>query len=379
VRKALIVGAGLAGATLHYELGQLGWDTTIFEKEKDFGGLSRSSTMGGIVYEPHGSHIFHTDDREVWDFVNEMVPFWQYEHSVITMVRGKQMTWPIQYEELRTLYGDEVCREITGHRKHAEDVSTDVDFETWCKAIMPDVVYEDFIRGYTEKQWGVPAAALSAEFAPKRVQVRRDGDKRLFKDAYQGYPDARFGGSYDALHKVLWGKNPRMALNCPIKIDRLMDICASTSPDAVFVTVPLDELCYEMYGKLSWRGVDFKHQLLKDNNRGQQYFAQDALVINWPAKEWPFIRTHETKHASLQTSGWTVLTTETTGGRGRYYPMPRKGPEQKEMNLEYMAYIRKRIKVPVYFVGRLANFMYYDMDDVIRQALDTAREAHGDQ
>lgn len=330
--------------------------------------------MDGVIYEPHGSHIFHTDDREAWDLVSNLVPFWNYEHTVTTMVRGRKMTWPIQAQEVQELYGPlSWPSQVTIDQEDGKIVTS---FETYCLDIMPREVYEDFIKPYTEKQWGLFASDLSAEFAPKRVQVRMDGDKRLFKDEFQGFPDAREGGTYDAMHRALWGD----ALKEDVLCHRFMELHSTIGEldrhrrdvKAVFITVPLDEFCGDLLGELPWRGLSFEHKLVYTD------FVQDRMVVNWPSKEWPFIRTHETKHASRQEIDRTVITTEFTGAPLRYYPVPGKGGAMRELNEKYQDFIRGMLRpmVPrVYFVGRLANFAYYDQDDVIRQALDAARSA----
>src|SRR3954469_4356229 len=201
-RSAWIVGGGLAGASTAMFLRKAGLEPVVFERAAVPGGLVRSDRMNGVIYEPPGSHIFHTDDGEVWRLVTGLVPFNGYEHRVQTMVEGRLVRWPIMQEDLEQLsFGPDALAFLAEERPV---LSPDgVDFETWCLRLMGRDMYEAFVKPYTEKQWGRPPSELAADFAPKRVQVRTDGDDRLFKDRFQGFPDGREGGSYAAMIDAL--------------------------------------------------------------------------------------------------------------------------------------------------------------------------------
>jgi UDP-galactopyranose mutase len=298
------------------------------------------------------------------------------------MVRNRKMTWPIQADEIKEVYGKDTAArlDLLGVEKYQpilEEVRREgaENFEDWCLTIMPREIYDDFVAPYTEKQWGMPATELSAEFAPKRVQVRHDGDKRLFKDKFQGFPSAEFvDGNYAALHDKLWGPQWRrkITLGHKMTLTRTLGLLSKgVKPDVIFVTVPLDDFCESILGELPWRGLNFEHTFLQ-----QKEFAQDAMVVNWPGKDWPFIRTHETKHASGQRIDATVLTTEFTGALTRFYPVPGRDRAGLDLNERYKAYIGYMLGKfsPIKFCGRLASYAYMDMDDVIRQALDVTRE-----
>lgn len=387
--NAWIVGGGLAGAVCAHELQQHGFAVHIFEKEKQWGGLLRSAEMEGVVYEPHGTHVVHTDDEEVWDLFNTFTAFNDYKHSVLTMVRGELLNWPIQLEQVELVYGRRVAKElkikaemtniphITRDGKLYVD-PTSMDFESWCLRIMPKEVYEDFVSPYTEKQWGMHPSKLAASFAPKRVQVRTDGDKRLFQDKFQGFPDATRGGSYEELLRGLFGR-ARFHHKWKMTLDRVRDELtrhpSAWRPEVVVVTAPLDDFCRNELGKLDWRGLTFSHKYVETVN-----FAQDATVINWPGKDFPFIRTHETKHASGQKVLGTVVTTEFTGGPGRYYPVPRADGRNRVRNDAYVKLVRKEIRKlgpHVIVTGRLATYQYQDTDEVARDALDAVRNLVG--
>ena len=387
--NAWIVGGGLAGAVCAHELQQHDFTCHVFEKEKQWGGLLRSAEMEGVVYEPHGTHVVHTDDEEVWDLFNTFTAFNNYEHSVLTMVRGELLTWPIQLHEIELVYGRRVAKElqmreqmttvphITRDGKPYADAES-MDFETWCLRIMPSEVYEDFVAPYTEKQWGMHPSKLAASFAPKRVQVRTDGDKKLFKDEYQGFPDATRGGSYEELLRGLFGR-ARFHHKWKMTLDRVCDELtrhpSAWRPEIVVVTAPLDDFCRNELGRLDWRGLTFSHKYVETTG-----YAQQATVVNYPSKDFPFIRTHETKHASGQQVLGTVVTTEFTGGPGRYYPVPRADGRNRERNKAYEKLVKKEIRKlgPTTIVtGRLATYRYQDTDEVARDALDAVRDLVG--
>lgn len=380
IRDAWIIGSGLAGATCAYEFNRNGISTHVFEKDDQWGGLTRTATRKGVVYEPHGSHIFHTDDEEVWMLVNMIGPYNAYEHRVQTVVEGKIIRWPIMAEDLQHLSFGKEALEYINDRKTMEEVTgpdrldpLTTDFESWCLHIMTPDMYEAFVKPYTEKQWGRPASTLSASFAPKRVQVRTDGDDRLFKDRFQGFPDATRGFTYEAQLRTMLRKS-KMHLNSHVTlqslITRLKDTPRAWRPEFVVVTVPLDDFCDNVHGELEWRGLDFSAKWVPDHH------VQERMVVNWPSKEFPWIRTHETKHASGQQCKGTVCVTEFTGGKGRYYPVPGKDGLMRARNEKYADFVRDTIEYMgpwTQICGRLASFKYLDMDDVIRQSLDTVR------
>lgn len=380
-RSAWIVGSGLAGATAAYEFSRNGINTTVFEQSPRWGGLVRSSTLNGVIYEPHGSHIFHTDDREVWDLVNNLIPYWAYEHSVLTVVRNQRLQWPIQTAEISEVYGGRVAREleikILGARQSEAGHHT-LDFESWCRQMMPIEIFEDFVRPYTEKQWGRPAKELSADFAPRRIQLRSDGDKRLFRDQYQGYPDATQGASYELqLRRMLEASEVR--LSTPVTLDSLLGEIArlgDAGPDFLVVTAALDEFCGFAYGPLEWRGQRFVKKFRSDVE-----FAQEAMVVNWPSRDVPWIRTHEAKHASRQDVRGTVIVTEFPGEHQRAYPVPRSDGSGRALNERYVKLVQERVGPDgprLAIIGRLAEYAYLDQDEVIRHALDGVRQLLGD-
>jgi UDP-galactopyranose mutase len=367
--RVLVVGAGLTGCTLAHRLAQEGVETVLLERDRVPGGLIRSEHMNGVLYEPHGSHIFHTEDEEVWNLANQMTPFNDYRHRVDILADGKILNWPILLSDI-----DHQSNAEEIHAQLAEREGIDAaaraqaaNFEEWCLELMGPILYERFIRPYTEKQWGRPARELSAQWAPRRVSVRWNNDPYLFPDPFQGWP-AGPNGYTDLIDGLL--DDPRITLRTGIDVtlENLESHVSEESADLVVLTCPLDAFCGERFGKLDWRGI-----LVRNVHVPHKEYAQGAMVVNYPGEEFPFIRIHEAKHASGQKCEGTVLGFEFTGAPTRYYPI--ELPENRRLNDRYQDYVRETLGAErTYFAGRLANYLYIDMDDCMRQALDASEE-----
>ena len=367
--KILIVGAGLTGCTVAWRLAQEGIDVVLLEREDVIGGLVRSDHMNGVLYEPHGSHIFHTEDEEVWELANRMTPFNDYRHRVDINVEGKLHNWPILLSDIEhQSRGDEILAEL----KEREGVDSETraaaaNFEEWCLELMGPILYERYIRPYTEKQWGRPAAELSASWAPRRVSVRWDNDPYLFPDPYQGWP-AGPNGYTDLLDNLIADERITVRTGADATLENIDEHARREQADLILLTCPLDLFAGECFGRLDWRGIDVRSVYIP-----HMEYAQGAMVVNYPGKEYPFIRIHETKHASRQQCEGTVLGFEFTGAPSRYYPI--ELPENRALNDRYRDHVREQIGAgKVHFAGRLANYVYIDMDDCMRQALDESAE-----
>ncbi len=327
----------------------------------------------GCLYEPHGSHIFHTEDQEVWEFVNRLTPFRPYRHRVDIVIEGKVLNWPILLSDIdKQSRSAEILAELDARRGvEPEARAAAANFEQWCVDLMGPILYERYIRPYTEKQWGRPARELSARWAPRRVQVRWDNDPYLFKDPYQGWPAGRNG--YTDLIEGLLASSERIELRSKteVTLESLGSWADEWSADAVILTCPLDVFCGFRFGELEWRGI-----IVRSVHIPHVEYAQGAMVVNYPGFEYPFIRIHETKHASGQQCGGTVLGFEFTGAKTRYYPVETE--HNRALNTRYQNWLRDQIGPErVRFAGRLANYVYIDMDDCIRQALDLAADMTG--
>jgi len=367
--RVLIVGAGLTGCTLAWRLSQEGIDSTLLEREDMPGGLIRSDHLGGVLYEPHGSHIFHTEDKEVWELANAMTPFREYRHRADINVEGKIYNWPILLSDIEAQSrSDEIMSQLEERKGlDADERSKAADFEEWCLELMGPILYERYIKPYTEKQWGRPAKTLSARWAPRRVSVRWDNDPYLFADPYQGWP-AGPNGYTDLVDTLVDRERVELRTGVDVTFENLGRFLAEADADLVVLTCPLDVFAGHRFGTLDWRGIDVRSVHIPHLE-----FAQGAMVVAYPGHEYPFIRIHETKHASGQHCEGTVLGFEFTGAPSRYYPI--ELPENRELNDRYQSFLREQIGLErTYFAGRLANYLYIDMDDCMRQALDVSDE-----
>jgi UDP-galactopyranose mutase len=362
-----VVGAGLTGCTVAHRLAAHDVATVVYEAADVPGGLIRSARLHGIVYEPHGTHVFHTDDEEVWRLANAMTPFNDYRHRVLIVIEGRLLNWPILVSDLdRQSRGDEIRAQLEARRGVDPDARADAaSFEDWCVDLMGPLLYERYVRPYTEKQWGRPPSELRATWAPRRVGVRWDDDPYLFRDRFQGWP-AGPNGYTDLIDALLDDERIAVRVRSPLSLATLPGAMAREAADGVVLTCPLDAFCAGRLGALRWRGIAVRPVHVPHLD-----LAQAATVVNYPALEYPFIRIHETKHASRQACAGTVLGLEFPGAPARHYPVELL--ETRALNDRYMALVRDRVGARrVRFAGRLATYRYLDMDACMRQALDCA-------
>jgi UDP-galactopyranose mutase len=365
--RALIVGGGLTACTLGHKLAEQDIESVILERLDVPGGLIRSEHMGGVLYEPHGSHIFHTEDKEVWELANRMTPFNDYRHRVDIIIEGKILNWPILLSDLDAQSrSDEIRAEL--EEREGIDAAARAEannFEDWCLELMGPILYGRYIKPYTEKQWGRPARELSAQWAPRRVSVRWNNDPYLFPDLYQGWPSGP-NGYTDLIAGLL--ENPLITVKTGVDVtlENLGEHFLGADADFVVLTCPLDVFAGNRLGQLEWRGI-----LVRNVHIPHIDYAQGAMVVNYAGKEYPYIRIHETKHASRQQVKGTVLGFEFPGAPSRYYPI--ELPENQELNTRYQNLLRDEIGAErTYFAGRLSNYVYIDMDDCMRQAIDAS-------
>jgi len=368
--RVLIVGGGLTGCTVANLLAREGIASLVLERNPQPGGLVRSAVMHGVLYEPHGSHIFHTDDEEVWTFANSLTPFNDYRHRVDVMIEGRALNWPILERDLdQQSRGDEIRRELAARGNVDSDSrAAAANFEEWCLDLMGPILYDRYVRPYTIKQWGRAPTELSASWAPRRVSVRRDNNPYLFPDRFQGWP-ASPGGYADLIDALAAHPFVSFRFGAQVSVADVMSLAQVLRPQLIVLTCPLDEFEGSSLGPLPWRGIMVNSVYLP-----YVQLAQGAMVVNYPALDYPFIRIHETKHASRQVCAGTVLGFEFTGTSERHYPI--ETPTNRRLNNRYKDRLRGLTgQIPTLFAGRLANYMYIDMDDCIRQAMDVAVEA----
>jgi len=369
VPTVLIIGAGLTGCTLAHRMAHEGVKSVLLERAEVPGGLIRSEHMEGVLYEPHGSHIFHTEDEEVWKLANSMTPFRPYRHRVDIVIEGKILNWPILVSDIEAQSrSDEILRELEERKGiDTEERANAADFEEWCLELMGPILYERYIKPYTEKQWGRPARELSASWAPRRVQVRWDNDPYLFPDPFQGWP-AGPNGYTDLVDGLLDDELVEVRTGVDVTLESVEGHASSVDAQAIVLTCPLDVFAGGRFGALEWRGI-----IVRSFHVPHVEYGQGAMVVNYPGFEYPFIRIHEAKHASGQKCEGTVLGIEFTNAPSRYYPIETE--HNRALNTTYQNFLRSEIgEERTFFAGRLANYVYIDMDDCMRQALDAAED-----
>ncbi len=367
-RRIGIVGAGWTGAVAGRLLTESGFDVEVFERTDVVGGHSRAETMNGVVYEPNGAHIFHTSNAAVNQFVNAHGLTRPYDHKVLTEVylspdddddESHLLSWPPQVDELKELpVWPTVERELASlPPEPAGD-----NFEDYVVSMMGRTLYDLFIRDYTAKQWGRPATELSARFAPKRVELRNDGHRGLFRDRWQYFPP---NGINEVIESVL--STVGVTLDTEISVDDADRL--GQDYDAVVITAALDDFA-RCPGELEWRGIEMRSSYSPtDDPTG---VLTPAYVTNRPSARVPYTRTVETKHATGQQIGGTVVSEEMPGTPRRHYPVLTADGANERRNTELANKIAEHFDIPVYFAGRLATYRYIDQDEAIADAMAVA-------
>jgi len=365
VKPAVVIGAGLTGLSAAHTLAGAGYAVTVYEREYVVGGHARSETFCDVPYEPHGAHIFHTTDREVWELVSALVEMLPYRHRVVTDLRGEFFSWPLQLDELHRL--DEWGR-IQDELAALPGDRDATNFETWCVSQMGVTLYELFIEGYTGKQWGLPGSKLSAALGPKRVELRRDGNRDLFRDPYQGWPARGYG----ALAEALAG-DCEVVLGRPVTVHDLPYVAPRGAP--VIVTAALDDFFDQRHGPLDWRGVSTAAHWLPE-----VVFSQPTMVVNRPSPDVPYTRTIETKHAlgDSSTPG-TMVMHEFPGAPAKHYPVLDADGANRLAHQRYEYDLATYDRNPLAAAGRLAHYTYINMDQAMREGFNVAERCSGQQ
>jgi len=370
-RRVAVIGAGWSGAVTAERLSAGGVDVEVFERAPNVGGHSRAETLNGVVYEPNGAHIFHTSNEDVTAYVQRFGLSRPYEHAVKVQVHIgdddtlRLLSWPPQLEELKEL---PVWAAVEKELADLPAEPAGEDFETFVKSLMGTTLYNLFIRDYTAKQWGRPATELSSSFAPKRVELRDDGYRRLFRDRWEFFPA-------EGMNSVIEAVLARSSVTCGAEMS-LKDLAGMQGDfDAIVVTAPLDRLLGRD-GDLEWRGIHLRSRYVPVE--GPEDTLTAAYVVNWPDARYPFTRTVETKHATGQRIRGTVVSEEFPGAPYRHYPVPTVDRRYETLNEQYKDEVRAGLERPVYFCGRLANYLYINQDQAIEQGFACSAEVLAD-
>ena len=356
----LIVGAGFAGSVLAERLAsQHGARVLLIDRRPHVGGNAYDEpNEAGILYHKYGPHIFHTNSDQVVDYLSQFTEWRPYEHRVLAYVREKLVPIPINRTTLNELFDldlktdEEAQAYLASRAEPVEEIRTSEDVVI--NAVGREL-YELFFRGYTRKQWDLDPSELDKQVTA-RIPTRTNTDDRYFTDTFQAMP--RDG--YTAMFKRILD-NPLIEVRTGVDYREVRDAVDAAH---LIYTGPIDEYFDFRFGKLPYRSLKFDHQTLD-----QEQFQQTGTV-NYPSEDVPFTRISEYKHLTGQQSPVTTVTYEYPSAVGDpYYPIPR--PENQELFKKYEALADSTEGVT--FVGRLATYRYYNMDQIVGQALATFR------
>lgn len=352
----VIVGSGLTGGTIARLLADAGRDVVVLERRSHLGGNVHDHLHpSGVRIHTYGPHYFRTGSEEIWEYVNRFAKFYKYEAVVKSLVDGQIENWPIAASYIRRTVGQNWKPSFTGAPKNFEEASL---------AMMPEIVYWKFVKGYSEKQWGVPATSLAAELA-KRFDVREDDEPRLMRHKYQGIP--RQG--YAHFSRSITDGIPLVS-----NFDYLKHKERVKARKKLVFTGPIDEFFGYDLGRLRYRGQRREHSFLPN-----EALVQPCGQVNNPDPSTGLhIRTLEWKHMmppeDISKIQGTVLTQEYTFSpedpNQQEYPFPDKQNQQL-----YQLYRARAESDPNLLIcGRLGEYRYYDMDQAIGRAMLLARQ-----
>ena len=365
----LIVGSGLFGATFAYRAKQTGKRCLVIDKRPHLGGNVYCEEIEGVNVHKYGAHIFHTSNKEVWDFVNCIVPFNRYTNSPVANYQGRLYNLPFNMNTFYQMWGvtspEQAAAKIEEQkaealeRMKAEGVSEPRNLEEQALLLIGRDIYERLIKGYTEKQWGRKCTDLPA-FIIKRLPVRLVFDNNYFNDKYQGIP---IGGYNKLIDGLLEGIDTRV--DTDFFDDRTY---WEQQARKIVFTGKIDEFYGYRFGKLNYRTVRFEQETLDQPN------YQGNAVVNYTEADIPFTRIIEHKHFEMfgqevydcpKTVISREYSTEWTEGMEPYYPV--NDDRNNQLAEQYRQLAQQ--ETDVIFGGRLAEYRYYDMAPVIERVL----------
>lgn len=364
----LIVGSGLYGATFAYFARQSGKRCLVIDKRPTRGGNLYCENVEGINVHKYGAHIFHTSNKEIWDFVNKIVPFNRYTNSPIANYKGELFNLPFNMNTFNRMWGvvtpEDAVEKINQQkaealeRLQAEGVSEPRNLEEQALLLVGKDIFEKLIKGYTEKQWGRKCSELPS-FIIKRLPVRLVFDNNYFNDSYQGIP---IGG----YNKLIDGMLEGVEVKTGVDFFENRGYWKSVAEKTVF-TGKIDEFFNYCFGKLEYRTVKFEQELLNVPN------YQGNAVVNYTDREVPYTRIIEHKHFEMfgdevYKCPCTIISkeysTEWMEGMEPYYPV--NDVKNNQLYQKYKSLADQN--GDVVFGGRLAEYKYYDMAPIIEQA-----------
>ena len=365
----LIVGAGISGSSIANIISSGSTDCKIkvIDEKKAIGGNCFDYLdENNIMIHRYGSHIFHTSDKKVWDFLSQFTSFNTYMHRVYAVIEGNEVPIPFNFDSIRRCFPENLADRIERKLLDRFEYGSKIPIRDFMEQDDADLrflaqyVYDNVFVHYTEKQWGKDPSQIDGAVTA-RVPVYLSRDCRYFQDIYQGIPSE---GYTRMIEKMLDRPNIEVRLDTGFK-----DIENPEEYDHIFYTGPIDELMDYCFGPLPYRSVHFK---LETYDR-EHY--QDNAVVNYP-NNYDFTRIHEYKYYLNDRSDRTVIAKEYSedfviGKNERYYPVPTE--ESAELYSRYLE-AAKRKYPNMHFLGRLGDYKYYDMDKAVARAMEVYKE-----
>lgn len=358
----LIVGAGLFGSIFAYEANKKGKKCLVIDKRDHIGGNIYTKEIEGINVHEYGAHIFHTSNKEVWEYINKFSEFNGYINSPIAVYKDELYNLPFNMNTFNKLWGVKTPLEAKNKiNRQVEEckIVNPKNLEEQAISLVGKDIYEKLIKGYTEKQWGRRTTDLPP-FIIKRLPVRFTYDNNYFNDVYQGIP---IGGYTKIIEKMLEGIDVQLKTNF---FDDRRNL--ETIAKKIVFTGMIDEFYEYRFGALEYRSLKFEHEILDEEN------YQGNAVVNYTEYDIPYTRVIEHKHFEYGNQSKTIITKEYPAKWNRgdepYYPI--NNDKNNEIYLKYNELAKQENRV--IFGGRLAKYKYYDMHNIIEEALKCAKE-----
>ncbi len=355
----LIAGAGFAGSVVAERMASLGKKVLVVDRRKHIAGNAYDHlNEDGLLIHRYGPHIFHTNSEQVFEYLSRFTSWRSYEHRVLASVDGKLVPVPINQDTVNLLYGLKLKTEAEVEAFFALQAEPRTSVRTSEDVVVSKVgrdLYEKLFRNYTRKQWGKDPSELDA-LVTARIPVRTNRDDRYFTDRYQAMPKHGYTRMFE---NMLDHRNITVELGCDYR-----DVAQRVKFKEVVYSGPVDEFFGFRFGELPYRSLRFEHKTLKKE------FLQPVAVINYP-NDHAYTRVTEFKHLTGQAHRETSVVYEYPAAEGDpYYPVPT--PENAAL---YKRYAELAAATPnVHFVGRLATYRYYNMDQVVAQALTLCKQ-----
>lgn len=356
----LIVGAGFFGAVFAREMTDHGRRCLVIDRRPHIGGNCFTEQVEDINIHRYGAHIFHTSDREIWEYVNRFADFNNFVNSPVAVYGNELYNLPFNMNTFNKMWGIKTpaeAKKIIAEQTAKLDTAEPKNLEEQAIKLVGTDIYEKLVKGYTEKQWGRPCNELPA-FIIRRLPLRFTYDNNYFSDRYQGIPESGYTKLFE---RFLYGIEVRLNTD-------YNDICEEKIADKIVFCGCIDEFFGYCFGELEYRSVRFEDEIIDTDN------FQGNAVVNYTSSEVPFTRIIEHKHFEFGKQEKTVISREFPvewyRGIEPYYPIN----DEKNTAL-YAKYAElSKSRPDVIFGGRLGQYRYYDMDKVIRAALEAVKQ-----